>query len=121
MESTSERTPLLAERSPTHDTRLVDDTAASVVADDGIDESQHRDQTPISAPDHLFWSLLRDSIPGDFHLTARNPLSSDRDPVILSYILQNSIQTVSIVIAGRLGPDELSVAAFSLMLAFVTG
>ncbi|KAJ7282001.1 MATE efflux family protein [Mycena rebaudengoi] len=104
MESTSERTPLLAERSPTHDTRLVDDTAASVVADDGIDESQHRDQTPISAPDHLFWSLLRDSI-----------------PVILSYILQNSIQTVSIVIAGRLGPDELSVAAFSLMLAFVTG
>ncbi|KAJ7156908.1 MOP flippase [Mycena crocata] len=28
--------------------------------------------------------------------------------VILSYILQNSIQTVSILIAGRLGPDELS-------------
>ena len=41
--------------------------------------------------------------------------------VILSYILQNSIQTVSIVIVGRLGPHELSVAAFSLMLAFVTG
>jgi hypothetical protein len=41
--------------------------------------------------------------------------------VILSYILQNSIQTVSIVVAGRLGPHELSVAAFSLMLAFVTG
>ncbi|KAJ3799579.1 MOP flippase, partial [Lentinula aff. detonsa] len=41
--------------------------------------------------------------------------------VILSYILQNSIQTISIVIIGRLGPHELSVAAFSLMLAFVTG
>ncbi|KAJ3876597.1 mate-domain-containing protein [Lentinula edodes] len=41
--------------------------------------------------------------------------------VILSYILQNSIQTISIVITGRLGPHELSVAAFSLMLAFVTG
>jgi len=52
----------------------------------------------------LFWQLLRDSV-----------------PVILSYILQNSIQTVSVLIAGRLGPDELSVSAFSLMLAFVSG
>ncbi|KAF9558331.1 MATE efflux family protein [Agrocybe pediades] len=52
----------------------------------------------------LFTSLLWDSI-----------------PVVLSYILQNSIQTASIVIAGRLGPNELSVAAFSLMFAFVTG
>ncbi|KAF7309468.1 hypothetical protein MIND_00317600 [Mycena indigotica] len=52
----------------------------------------------------LSWSLLRDSI-----------------PVIVSYILQNSIQTASILIAGRLGPDELSVAAFAQMLAFVTG
>ncbi|TFK34014.1 MOP flippase [Crucibulum laeve] len=46
----------------------------------------------------LFGSLLVDSI-----------------PVILSYILQNSIQTVSVLIAGRLGPHELSVAAFALM------
>ncbi|KAH9009905.1 MOP flippase [Lactarius pseudohatsudake] len=45
----------------------------------------------------------------------------DSIPVIFSYILQNSIQTVSVVIVGRLGPTELSVAAFSLMLAFVTG
>ncbi|KAK1218122.1 ethionine resistance protein [Marasmius sp. AFHP31] len=43
----------------------------------------------------LFTSLLRDSI-----------------PVILSYILQNSIQTVSIVIAGRLGAHELSASTF---------
>ncbi|KAL0577233.1 ethionine resistance protein [Marasmius crinis-equi] len=46
---------------------------------------------------------------------------SDSVPVILSYILQNSIQTVSVVIAGRLGAHELSVAAFSVMLAFVSG
>ncbi|KAI0050778.1 MATE efflux family protein [Auriscalpium vulgare] len=39
-------------------------------------------------------------------------------PVIFSYILQNSIQTVAVLVVGRLGPDELSVAAFSLMLAF---
>ncbi|KAH7910461.1 MOP flippase [Hygrophoropsis aurantiaca] len=45
----------------------------------------------------------------------------DSIPVILSYILQNSIQTVSILITGRLGPEELSAAAFSMMLAFVTG
>jgi MATE family multidrug resistance protein len=35
--------------------------------------------------------------------------------------LQNSVQTISIAIVGRIGPDELSAAAFSLMLAFVTG
>ncbi|KIJ65467.1 hypothetical protein HYDPIDRAFT_187260 [Hydnomerulius pinastri MD-312] len=45
----------------------------------------------------------------------------DSIPVILSYILQNSIQTVSILVTGRLGPEELSAAAFSMMLAFVTG
>ncbi|KAG1860551.1 MATE efflux family protein [Suillus tomentosus] len=45
----------------------------------------------------------------------------DSIPVILSYILQNSIQTVSIVVTGRLGPEELSAAAFSMMLAHVTG
>ncbi|KAI0916734.1 hypothetical protein AcW1_007896 [Taiwanofungus camphoratus] len=50
----------------------------------------------------LFSSLLVDSV-----------------PVILSYVLQNSIQTVSVLVTGRLGPDELSAAAFSLMLAMV--
>ncbi|KAG9313160.1 MATE efflux family protein [Chiua virens] len=42
----------------------------------------------------------------------------DSIPVILSYILQNSVQTVAIVVTGRLGPEELSAAAFSMMLAF---
>jgi MATE family multidrug resistance protein len=41
--------------------------------------------------------------------------------VILSYVLQNSVQTTAIVVTGRLGPEELSAAAFSMMLAFVTG
>ncbi|KAL5511233.1 ERC1_4 [Sanghuangporus vaninii] len=45
----------------------------------------------------------------------------DSVPVILSYILQNSIQTVAVLVAGRLGPEELSASAFSYMLAFVTG
>lgn len=34
-------------------------------------------------------------------------------PVALSYALQNSLQTLSVVVVGRLGPHELSVAAFS--------
>ncbi|PCH39961.1 MATE efflux protein [Wolfiporia cocos MD-104 SS10] len=50
----------------------------------------------------LFASLLADSV-----------------PVILSYVLQNSIQAVSVLVAGRLGPDELSAAAFAMMLAMV--
>ncbi|KAJ7600375.1 MOP flippase [Mycena floridula] len=57
--------------------------------------------------------------PAEFELVTE--LVVDSIPVILSYILQNSIQTVSILIAGRLGPEELSVAAMALMLAFVTG
>lgn len=41
--------------------------------------------------------------------------------MILSYILQNSIQTIAVLIAGRLGPAVLSATAFAYMLAFVTG
>ncbi|KAN0088205.1 MatE domain containing protein [Tylopilus felleus] len=45
----------------------------------------------------------------------------DAIPVILSYTLQNSVQTAAIVVTGRLGPDQLSATAFSMMLAYVTG
>ena len=41
--------------------------------------------------------------------------------VSLSYILQNSIETVSVWVAGRLGPEEPSAAAFSVVVAFMTG
>ncbi|KAJ7132197.1 MOP flippase [Mycena epipterygia] len=97
MQSTSETDPLLHGRLPTHDIP-VDDTE-----DIGMERSRdHRGQ--IFSHAFLLSSLARDSV-----------------PIILSYVLQNSIQTFSILIAGRLGPDELSVSAFSLMLAFVTG
>ncbi|KAK9464826.1 mate-domain-containing protein [Lipomyces arxii] len=42
-------------------------------------------------------------------------------PVILSYMLQNSLQTVSILIAGRLGPQQLATSSFSYMFAMSTG
>lgn len=41
-------------------------------------------------------------------------------PVILAYTLQNSLQTISILIVGRLSPEALSVAAFSYMFAMST-
>ena len=50
-----------------------------------------------------FWILLKGSI-----------------PVILAYTLQNSLQTVSVLIVGRLSPEALSVAAFCYMFAMAT-
>lgn len=42
-------------------------------------------------------------------------------PVILAYMLQNSLQTVSVLIVGRLSPEALATAAFSYMFAMATG
>ncbi|EHY54004.1 putative transporter C11D3.06 [Exophiala dermatitidis] len=53
---------------------------------------------------HEFWVLLKGSI-----------------PVILAYTLQNSLQTVSILIVGRASPQDLSTAAFSYMFAMCSG
>ncbi|KAK3941272.1 mate-domain-containing protein [Diplogelasinospora grovesii] len=41
-------------------------------------------------------------------------------PVILAYTLQNSLQTVSVLVAGRLSPEALATAAFSYMFAMST-
>ncbi|KAK5077893.1 ethionine resistance protein [Lithohypha guttulata] len=53
---------------------------------------------------HEFWVLFRGSI-----------------PVIMAYTLQNSLQTVSILIVGRASPQDLSTAAFSYMFAMCSG
>jgi multidrug resistance protein, MATE family len=45
---------------------------------------------------HEFWILLKGSV-----------------PVILAYTLQNSLQTISVMIVGRASPQDLSTAAFS--------
>ncbi|KAI6752523.1 hypothetical protein HG530_013892 [Fusarium avenaceum] len=42
-------------------------------------------------------------------------------PVIASYILQNSLQTISIIIVGKSEPQNLSVAAFSYMFGTCSG
>ena len=41
-------------------------------------------------------------------------------PVILAYTLQNSLQTISVVIVGRGPPEDLATAAFSYMFAMCT-
>ncbi|KAB5515228.1 mate-domain-containing protein [Coniochaeta sp. 2T2.1] len=45
-------------------------------------------------------------------LLTRNAL-----PVIVAYTLQNSLQTISVLIVGRLSPEALATAAFSYMFA----
>ncbi|RJE19999.1 MATE efflux family protein [Aspergillus sclerotialis] len=50
-----------------------------------------------------FWWLLRGSV-----------------PVILAYTLQNSLQTISVLIVGRISPEHLATSAFSLMFAMIT-
>lgn len=51
-----------------------------------------------------FWVLLKGSL-----------------PVIVAYALQNSLQTISVLIVGRLSPEALATAAFSYMFAMATG
>ena len=41
-------------------------------------------------------------------------------PVIIAYTLQNSLQTISVVIVGRGSPEDLATAAFSYMFAMCT-
>jgi MATE family multidrug resistance protein len=41
-------------------------------------------------------------------------------PVILAYSLQNSLQTISVVIVGRDKPEDLATAAFAYMFAMST-
>lgn len=48
-------------------------------------------------------------------------LTKSSVPVILAYMLQNSLQTGCVLIVGRLGPEELAASAFAFMFAMVTG
>ena len=56
------------------------------------------------------------SVASEFALLIKNSI-----PVILAYTLQNSLQTISVLIVGRLSPEHLATAAFSYMFAMSTG
>jgi MATE family multidrug resistance protein len=88
--SPSERSPLL----PPSDDAF--DAGDSYELEDG-------DETNFQLILREFWVLLKGSI-----------------PVILAYTLQNSLQTVSVLIVGRLSPEALATAAFSYMFAMAT-
>lgn len=60
-------------------------------------------QRRTNAVAYEFWILLKGSI-----------------PVIMAYALQNSLQTISVLIVGRSSPEALSVAAFCYMFAMAT-
>lgn len=47
-------------------------------------------------------------------------LSKSSIPVIIAYALQNSLQTLSVLIVGRISPGHLATAAFSYMFAMST-
>lgn len=75
--------------------------------DDSIEtqtlETENEKRTTVQKITTEFWILLRGAV-----------------PVILAYILQNSLQTISVLIVGRLSPEALSVAAFCYMFAMAT-
>lgn len=95
--------------SPRHDsderTPLIQDRNHPQPSDDSVNGE------PIVSQDHgkfsyylqEFWILLKSSI-----------------PVVLAYSLQNSIQTGSVLIVGRISADALAVSSFSFMFAQVT-
>ena len=68
-----------------------------------VPEEQHDKRSTLHNITSEFWILLKGAV-----------------PVILAYILQNSLQTVSVLIVGRLSPEALSVAAFCYMFAMST-
>lgn len=53
---------------------------------------------------HEFWVLICGSL-----------------PVIVAYALQNSLQTFSVLIVGRLSPEALATSSFAYMFAMATG
>lgn len=102
----------------------------------GIDASKNMSKTSITAPDERTALLPRsddneDSDPEqdiEFgnHTRTQRILSEfwillkGSIPVVLAYTLQNSLQTISVLIVGRLSPEALAVAAFSYMFAMAT-
>ena len=58
------------------------------------------------------WWLIRN----EFKILTKGSI-----PVILAYTLQNSLQTISVVIVGRSSPENLATAAFAYMFAMATG
>ncbi|KAI5812920.1 MATE family multidrug resistance protein [Pyronema omphalodes] len=90
---------------PTERSSLLPKSATSSYGTTDQDDDHYEDypEKPSNTSLQEFWLLLRMSI-----------------PVILAYTLQNSLQTASVLIVGRLSPQDLAAAAFSYMFAMCT-
>jgi multidrug resistance protein, MATE family len=80
-----------------------DPQSTSSLASEGETYEFDENESPTKLWMHEFLLLLRGSV-----------------PVILAYTLQNSLQTFSVLIVGRLSPEALATAAFSYMFAMST-
>jgi multidrug resistance protein, MATE family len=65
-------------------------------------------------------SVVSDAPPYRLWLSEIWVLTRASIPIILAYTLQNSLQTISVLIVGRLSPEALATAAFSYMFAMST-
>ncbi|GAB7352790.1 hypothetical protein MBLNU459_g3411t1 [Dothideomycetes sp. NU459] len=89
--------------SPTERTSLIPKPSDEEISEGTTYEVEDGDQSSIQLVAAEFWVLLKGSI-----------------PVILAYTLQNSLQTISVLVVGRLSPEALATAAFSYMFAMAT-
>jgi MATE family multidrug resistance protein len=76
-----------------------------------------RDLTTTTSKPHSLWKRATEY--GEW-LSELWFLTKAAVPVILAYMLQNSLQTVSVLVVGRLSSEALAVAAFSYMFAMAT-
>jgi MATE family multidrug resistance protein len=83
---------------------LADSSGETTLQNSLVNPGDDDDKTPQESVAGEFWILLRGSL-----------------PVIVAYALQNSLQTASVLIVGRLSPEALATAAFAYMFAMATG
>lgn len=83
---------------------------------------EHRDNESIhSAHDSDVYSLVdehksrKELVTEEFRILLKGSI-----PVVLAYALQNSLQTISVLVVGRSSPEALATAAFSYMFAMCT-
>lgn len=102
-------------REPSGSTDEDENTSLLPKQNNGVGEAENSENRDTGAPDDEEKSATKPVL-REFMLLLKGSI-----PVILAYALQNSLQTVSVVIVGRGSPEDLATAAFSYMFATSTG
>ena len=87
----------------------------------GTKDSEHPGEPENGEIHKLFDPLSESKSPWRAVLNEFKVLFNGSIPVILAYALQNSLQTISVLIVGRGSPEDLATAAFAYMFAMSTG